>query len=145
MEGQATYFELASTVLVPGLGASSWRDQIQADSNRRDRTKFTATTVEETAAHMSNCDRSGTCDGFRYFAGSLAHELLVNSYGVDTYINWNIAMAKELPDFRWYGMSESVRQQGSAQFASLFERYFDIDLTTWEQTELAAYVLDTFS
>ena len=144
MEGQATYFELSSTVLVPGLGASSWRDQIQSSSNRRDRTKFTATTIAETVAHMSECNTSGTCDGFRYFAGSLAHELLVNTYGVDSYINWNLAIARELPDFKWYGMSESVRQLGNAQFSELFLEYFGINIDTWEQTELAAYILGIY-
>lgn len=141
VEGQATYFELASTVLVPGLGASSWRDQIEADTSRRDQTKFTATTVEETYAHMNQCNTSGQCNGFRYFAGSLAHELLVNTYGVNTYIDWNRAIARDLPDFKWYGMSETVRQAGNAQFASLFEDYFGVNIDTWERTDLSQYIL----
>jgi hypothetical protein len=145
IEGQATYFELAATVLVPDLGASDWRDEIGRDTYRQDELKFKASNVSETVAYMDECDNTGKCNGFRYFGASLAHELLVNTYGIETYLNWNLALAERLPDFFWRGMDEETGRLGRMQFEDIFEEFFGIDIDTWEQTEFASLVLETYN
>jgi hypothetical protein len=145
IEGQATYFELAATVLVPDLGASEWRDEIGRDTYRQDELKFNASNVSETVAYMDECDKTGKCNGFRYFGASLAHELLVNTYGIDTYLNWNLALAERLPDFFWRGMDEETSRLGNLQFEEIFEEFFGTDIDTWEQTEFASLVLETYN
>ena len=145
IEGQATYFELAATVLVPDLGASDWRDEIGRETYRNDELKFNASTVEETVAYMDECDKTGKCNGFRYFGASLAHELLVNTYGIDTYLDWNLEIAERLPDFFWRGMDEETARQGNLQFAEIFEEFYGVDIDAWEQTVFASLVLETYN
>ena len=145
IEGQATYFELAATVLVPDLGASDWRDEVGRDTYSRDELRFNASTVEETVAYMDECDKTGKCNGFRYFGASLAHELLVNTYGIDTYLDWNLEIAERLPDFFWRGMDEETARQGNLQFAEIFEEFYGVDIDAWEQTVFASLVLETYN
>jgi len=145
IEGQATYFELAATVLVPDLGASDWRDEIGRDTYRQDELKFNASNVAETVAYMDECNKTGKCNGFRYFGASLAHELLVSTYGIETYLNWNLALAERLPDFFWRGMDEETARLGNLQFEDIFEEFYGTDINTWEQTELARLVLETYN
>ena len=145
IEGQATYFELAATVLVPNLGASDWRDEIGRDTYSRDELKFNASNVAETLAYINECNKTGKCNGFRYFGASLAHELLVNTYGIETYLNWNLALAESLPDFFWRGMDEETARLGNLQFEEIFEEFFGTDIGTWEQTEFASLVLETYN
>lgn len=145
IEGQATYFELAATVLVPDLGASDWRDEVGRDTYSRDELRFNASTVEETVAYMDECEKTGKCNGFRYFGASLAHELLVNTYGIDTYLEWNLEIAERLPDFFWRGMDEETARQGNLQFAEIFEEFYGVDIDAWEQTVFASLVLETYN
>jgi len=145
VEGQATYFELAASVLIEDLGVGSWRDELANQSPGRDNPRFTATTREEVAEYMRVCDGGGQCDGFRYFGASLAHELLVKTFGMDAYFEWNLALASDLPDFDWNGMPESVRNEGAAGFARLFEEHFGIELAKWEQSDYADYLLENYN
>ena len=142
---QATYFELAATVLIPELGASNWRDEIGRETYGRDELKFDATTPEETGQYFDECSKTGKCDGFRYFGASLAHELLVTTFGIDTYLNWNLAIAERLPDFFWQGMDEESMQKGNEGFETAFQEFFGVDIETWENTSLASFVLDTYN
>lgn len=145
IEGQATYFELAATVLIPELGASDWRDEIGWDTYSRDELKFKASTKEEAAQYFDECDRTGQCNGFRYFGASLAHELLVNTFGIDAYLNWNRAIAERLPNFYWRGMDEQSVREGREGFSEAFLEFFGEDIDSWEKNELATYVLETYN
>ena len=144
VEGQATYFELASSVLVSGLGASDWRDEQASLTMSQDELKFSADTADETYDHMQKCSFGGSCQGFKYFGASLAHELLVNSYGIDKYIDWNLALAERLPDFTWRNMPDETMQQGLREFDAIFEEFFGIDIDQWERDELSPYILKTY-
>lgn len=144
VEGQATYFELAASILVPELGSENWRDELAANAPSRDELQFNATTTDEVNEYMAKCNGEFNCDGFRYFGASLAHELLVNTFGMEKYFAWNVALAKELPDFNWRGMTEKVTEEGQSGFARLFEEYFDVDIQEWERTQLASYILANY-
>jgi len=145
IEGQATYFELAASVLVPGLGASGWRDEIVRDTYSRDELKFNASNVEETVAYIDQCNRTGKCNGFRYFGASLAHELLVESFGIDSYLKWNEAIAERLPNFYWRGMDEVSRALGNQGFEDAFNEFFGVNIRTWETNDLAQFVFETYN
>ena len=147
VEGQATYFELAASVLVPDLRGTNWRDEQLVQSHQNDQHKFTATTVDEVVQYLYDCDHGKNCDGFRYLGASFAHQLLVNEYGVEKYLAWNLALAEQLPDFDWKVMHERPDdvQRGTRLFASLFEEFFGSDLETWEREVFAPYVLEHYT
>lgn len=148
VEGQATYFELAASVLVPDLRGTNWRDEQLIQSHANDEHRFNAKTVDEVVQYMYDCDYGKKrCDGFRYLGASFAHQLLVNAYGVETYLAWNLALAEQLPDFNWKVMHERPDdvQRGTRLFATLFEEFFGLDLETWEREVFAPYVLEHYS
>ena len=64
---------------------------------------------------------------------------------MEKYIDWNLAIAERLPNFYWRGMDESVRNEGNQGFENAFREFFGTDLDTWENTELASFVLETYS
>lgn len=148
VEGQATYFELAASVLVPDLRGTNWRDEQLIQSHANDEHRFTAKTVDEVVEYMWECDYGKKrCDGFRYLGASFAHQLLVNEHGVEKYLAWNLAIADQLPDFNWKVMHERQDDvdRGTKLFASLFEEFFGSDLETWEREVFAPYVLEHYS
>lgn len=146
VEGQATYFEMASSVLVSGLGGENWRLEQAALANTQDDIPFTAKNAQQAYDFMKKCNSGANCQGLMYFGSSLAHELLVNTYGVDKYIAWNLALADRLPDFRWREtpQNESVMREGMRGFADAFKEFFGADIDEWERTEFAPYLLATY-
>ena len=145
VEGQATYFELAVSILAPSLAGANWRDESIGNSWRRDENPFRATTAQEAYEFLRNCDGPQECDGFRYVGASFAHELLVNTYGIETYKAWNRAIAEQLPDFVWEGQLQEERDLGNRQFAELFNEYFEIDIDQWEQVNYSEYLVEQFA
>lgn len=143
IEGQATYFELAASVLVPGQGFSNWRDDQLRQAHRQDEIKFTATTSEETYQHLLSCQRGG-CEGLRYIGASFAHELLVNTYGIEAYFAWNRDMAESLPPMNWRNYDPETDRKGQVIFREVFERNFGLDLETWEKDHYAPYLLENY-
>jgi hypothetical protein len=146
IEGQATYFEMASSVLVAGLGGSNWRTEQAQLAATQDDIRFEATTPEATYEFMKKCESGSNCQGLSYFGSSLAHELLVNTYGVKKYFDWNLALAERLPDFLWREtpQNKAVMRQGVEGFAKIFKEYFGVDIDKWERAELAPYILATY-
>jgi hypothetical protein len=146
VEGQATYFELAASVLIPDLRGSNWRDDQLRQAHKNDEYKFEATTVEEAYEYMRACDSGKNCDGFRYIGASFAHELLVTEFGMEKYIEWNLAIARDLPDFNWRTMSSTpdIAEKGRRMFEEYFEAHFAIDINTWEREVLAPYILEHY-
>jgi hypothetical protein len=146
IEGQATYFEMASSVLVSGLGGSNWRAEQAELAGTQDRIRFNATTAKEAYEFMKKCETGTGCQGFSYFGSSLAHELLVNTYGVEKYFAWNLALADRLPDFLWRETpsNQAVMQRGLQGFAKIFKEFFDVDIDEWERKEFAPYLLQTY-
>jgi hypothetical protein len=145
MEGQATYFEMAASVLLNSTGDFNYRDKAIAESHRRDDHLFVATTSAEAYEFLKKCNGTQDCHGFRYIGASFAHELLVNTYGLDAYKGWNKALAKQLPDFHWQGQPQSETNQGNAMFADLFQEYFGVNIDTWERDTYSQYLVDQFS
>lgn len=147
VEGQATYFELAASVLVPNLRGTNWRDEQLIQSHVNDQHKFKSKTVEGVIQYMYECDHGKNCDGFRYLGASFAHQLLVNEFGVKKYLDWNLALADQLPDFNWKEMQNRHDdvEKGRRLFAELFEQHFKIDIVTWENEVLAPYLLEHYS
>jgi hypothetical protein len=144
VEGQATYFELASSVLVSDLGATNWREELASQTMNQDEKKFNAKTAAETFKYMKMCENGGNCNGFSYFGGSLAHELLVNSFGIEKYMDFNLAIADRLPDYFWKGMKETERKAGIKGFGEAFKEFFGTEIEEWERTSLAPYVLEVY-
>jgi hypothetical protein len=146
VEGQATYFELAASVLVPDLRGSNWRDDQLRQAHGQDKHRFKAKTVEEAYRYMQECDSGYECDGFRYVGASFAHQLLVDEFGMDKYIEWNLAIARDLPDFNWRTMHKTpdIAQKGRTMFEESFQEHFGIDINTWEKTVFAPYVLEHY-
>jgi hypothetical protein len=146
MEGQATYFEVAASVLVGSLADTNWRLRAIADSDRRDEHPFVATTSADAYQFLKQCNNNTqNCQGLRYIGASFAHELLINTYGLDAYKAWNQAIAKQLPDFHWQGQPEEERVQGNTMFAELFQQYFKVDIDDWEKNTYSQYLVDQFS
>jgi hypothetical protein len=144
IEGQATYFELAASVLVPELGAGNWRDEQMRQGFSQDKFKFTAETPEEVADHIKTCDEQYNCDGLRYIGASMAHELLVNSYGMDAYFAWNKGMAERLPPMNWRNFDNQKADLGNKLFPEIFEDTFGIPLETWEKEQLYPYLIENY-
>lgn len=144
IEGQATYFELAGSVLVPELGTGNWRDEQMRQSFSQDEIKFFAKTPEEVGQHIRACDRPDVCNGFRYIGASMAHELLVNTYGMDAYFAWNRDMAERLPPMNWRSFDEQKAKIGNRLFPKIFEENFGIALDTWEREQLAPYLIENY-
>ena len=146
IEGQATYFEMASSVLVSGLGGSNWRREQAEMAATQDRIRFNATTPKETYEFMMNCQTGPNCQGLSYFGSSLAHELLVNTYGVEKYFAWNLALADRLPDFLWRETpsDQNAMRKGNEGFAKIFKEFFETDIDEWERKEFAPYLLKTY-
>ena len=146
IEGQATYFEMASSVLVSGLGGSNWRSEQAELAATQDEIPFTAKNAKQAYEFLKNCERSPNCQGMSYFGSSLAHELLVNTYGVDKYFAWNLALADRLPDFLWREtpQNQAVMQEGIQGFAKIFKEFFEVDIDKWERNEFAPYLLATY-
>jgi hypothetical protein len=71
---------------------------------------------------------------------------LVNTYGVDKYFAWNLALADRLPDFLWRETpyNQSTMRQGNEGFANIFKEFFGIDIDDWERREFAPYLLETY-
>lgn len=143
IEGQATYFELAASVLVPGQGYGNWRDDQLRQAFSKDEIKFTATTKEEAHEHFLVCDRA-RCDGLRYIGSSFAHELLVNTYGMETYFVWNQDMAATLPPMNWRNFDREKSDLGQKLFPEIFEKHFGIDLETWERDYYMPYLIENY-
>jgi hypothetical protein len=143
IEGQATYFELAASVLVPGQGFGNWRDDQLRQAFSQDEIKFTATTPEEAYDHFVTCQRAN-CDGLRYIGSSFAHELLVNSYGMETYFAWNQDMAATLPPMNWRNYDQEKSDLGQKLFPEIFEKHFGIDLETWERDYYMPYLIENY-
>lgn len=144
VEGQATYFELASSVLVSDLGATNWREELASQTMNQDEKKFNAKTPAETFKYMKMCENGGNCNGFSYFGGSLAHELLVTSFGIDKYMDFNLAIANRLPDYFWRGMNDADRKTGIKGFEKTFQEFFGTEIEDWERNSLAPFVLDVY-
>jgi hypothetical protein len=146
IEGQATYFEMASSVLVSGLGGSNWRTEQAELAATQDEIPFNAKTAKQAYEILKNCERSPNCQGLSYFGSSLAHELLVNTYGVEKYFAWNLALAKRLPDFLWRETprNEVTMRQGVDGFAKIFKKVFGKDIDEWEREDFAPYLLVTY-
>lgn len=145
VEGQATYFEMAVSILAGSLAGYSWRDEAIATSNQRDANPFLATTAAEAYDYLRKCDGPQECDGMRYVGSSFAHELLVNTYGLETYKTWNKAIAEQLPDFVWDGQPQPEGDLGNKLFAELFLEHFEVEINQWEKEELSPYLLEQFS
>lgn len=143
IEGQATYFELAASVLVPDQGLSNWRDDQLRQALSQDELKFTATSKEEAYEHFVACQRA-SCDGLRYIGSSFAHELLVNSYGMEAYFAWNKDMAATLPPMNWRNYDQEKSDLGQKLFPELFEKHFGIDIETWEREHYMPYLLENY-
>jgi hypothetical protein len=143
IEGQATYFELAASVLIPGQGYSNWRDDQLRQALSQDEIKFTATTKEEAYDHFLACQRAN-CDGLRYIGSSFAHELLVNTYGMETYFAWNKDMAATLPPMNWRNFDQEKSDLGQKLFPELFEKHFGVDLDTWERDYYMPYLIENY-
>jgi hypothetical protein len=94
---------------------------------------------------LKKCNGRQNCEGLRYIGASFAHELLVNTYGLETYRAWNQALAEQLPDFVWSGQPEEKRVQGNKMFADLFQEYFKVDIDDWEKNTYSQYLVDQFS
>jgi hypothetical protein len=146
IEGQATYFEMASSVLVSGLGGSNWRIEQAELAGKQDDIPFTATNAKQAYEFIQKCQSGPNCQGLSYFGSSLAHELLVSTYGVETYFAWNLALADRLPDFLWREtpQNQAVMQEGIQGFAKIFKEFFGVDIDKWERTEFAPYLLATY-
>ena len=146
IEGQATYFEMASSVLVSGLGGSNWRIEQAELAGTQDDIPFTATNAKQAYEFMQKCQNGSNCQGLSYFGSSLAHELLVNTYGVDKYFAWNLDIADRLPDFLWRETpsDQATMRKGNDGFAKSFKEFFGIDIDDWERKELAPYLLETY-
>jgi len=95
---------------------------------------------------LLDCDRGFNCDGFRYIGASFAHQLLVDEYGMDKYIDWNLAIARDLPDFNWRTMHKTpdIAEKGRRMFEESFQEHFGIDINTWEREVFAPYVLEHY-
>jgi hypothetical protein len=143
IEGQATYFELAASVLVPGQGFGNWRDDQLRQAFSQDEIRFAATTPEEAYDHFTTCQRAN-CDGLRYIGSSFAHELLVNSYGMETYFAWNQDMAATLPPMNWRNYDQEKSDLGQKLFPEIFEKHFGIDLETWERDYYMPYLIENY-
>jgi hypothetical protein len=144
MEGQATYFELAASVLVPELGAGNWRDDQMQQAFGQDKIQFTAKTAEEVEEHIKACDRPDVCNGLRYIGASMAHELLVNTYGMDAYFAWNKDMAERLPPMNYRNFDNQKAEIGNRLFPEIFEDNFGIPLETWEKEQLYPYLIENY-
>jgi|688.fasta_scaffold107130_3 hypothetical protein len=146
IEGQATYFEMASSVLVSGLGGSNWRLEQAELAGTQDDIPFTATNAKQAYEFIQKCQNGSTCQGLSYFGSSLAHELLVSTYGVNKYFAWNLALADRLPDFLWRETpsNQNTMRKGSEGFAKIFNEFFEIDIDDWERKEFAPYLLETY-
>jgi hypothetical protein len=143
IEGQATYFELAASVLVPEQGFGNWRDDQLRQAFSQDEIKFTATTKEAAYEHFLACQRA-KCEGLRYIGSSFAHELLVNSYGMDAYFAWNKDMAATLPPMNWRNFDQEKSDLGQKLFPELFEKHFGIDLEIWERDFYMPYLIENY-
>lgn len=146
VEGQATYFEMAASVLLPNLRSFNWRREQLVSFHGSDEHKFTASTPEEAYQHLLDCDSGKRCEGFRYLAASFAHELLVNEYGAEKYLAWNLDLADQLPDFAWDGKwkSSNEQQNGVKLFEKIFKDHFGIEITKWEREVFSPYVLENY-
>jgi hypothetical protein len=145
IEGQATYFEIATSFLIPDEGYDDWRTGMFEQSYREDIKKFTAETSEEAYQHLKECDRVDECNGFRYFGASLAHELLINTYGIETYHEWNRDLDNQLPDYVWGNTPQDLQELGSRLFAELFEEHFGVDIDVWEKDVYAPYLVEQYA
>jgi len=145
VEGQATYFEMAASILVSSVRGFDGRDQAIAESHSRDEHPFKATNSAEAYEFLKNCNGRQYCHGLNYIGGSFAHELLVNTYGLETYRAWNLALAEQLPDFVWQGQPEAERVQGNKMFANLFQEYFGVNIDDWEKNSYSQYLVDQFT
>ena len=143
MEGQATYFELAASVLIQQPDMGNWRDDQLRQAFSQDEIKFTATTPEEAYDHYVACQQAN-CDGLRYIGSSFAHELLVNSYGMETYFAWNQDMAATLPPMNWRNYDQEKSDIGQKLFPEIFEKHFGIDLETWERDYYMPYLIENY-
>lgn len=143
IEGQATYFELAASVLVPGQGLGNWRDDQLRQAFSQDELRFTATTKEEAYEHFLSCQRAN-CDGLRYIGSSFAHELLVNTYGMETYFAWNKDMAATLPPMNWRNFDQETSDLGQELFPEIFEKHFGVDINTWERDHYMPYLVENY-
>ena len=146
IEGQATYFEMASSVLVSGLGGSNWRIEQAELAATQDDIPFTATNAKQAYEFIQKCQNGSNCQGLSYFGSSLAHELLVNTYGVDKYFAWNLDIADRLPDFLWRETpsNQETMRKGNDGFAKSFKKFFGMDIDDWEKKEFAPYLLETY-
>ena len=146
IEGQATYFEMASSVLVSGLGGSNWRLEQAELAGTQDDIPFTATNAKQAYEFIQKCQSGSNCQGLSYFGSSLAHELLVSTYGINKYFAWNLALADRLPDFLWRETpsNQNTMRKGNEGFAKIFNEFFEIDIDDWERKEFAPYLLGTY-
>jgi hypothetical protein len=146
IEGQATYFEMASSVLVSGLGGSNWRLEQAELAGTQDDIPFTATNAKQAYEFIQKCQSGSNCQGLSYFGSSLAHELLVSTYCVNKYFAWNLALADRLPDFLWRETpsNQNTMRKGNEGFAKIFNEFFEIDIDDWERKEFAPYLLGTY-
>lgn len=143
IEGQATYFELAASVMVPGQGYENWRDEQLQQVVSQDELRYTAKTKEEAYEDFLDCQR-GNCDGLRYIGCSFAHELLINTYGMETYCAWNQDMATTLPPMNWRNFDQEKSDLGQKLLPELFEKHFGIDLETWEHDYYMPYLIENY-
>jgi hypothetical protein len=72
--------------------------------------------------------------------------LLVNTYGVEKYFAWNLALADRLPDFLWRETpsDQNAMRKGNEGFAKIFKEFFETDIDEWERKEFAPYLLKTY-
>ena len=74
----------------------------------------------------------------------MAHELLVNSYGMDSYFAWNKDMAERLPPMNWRNFDNQKADLGNKLFPEVFEDNFGIPLETWEKEQLYPYLIENY-
>jgi hypothetical protein len=70
----------------------------------------------------------------------------VDEFGMDKYIDWNLAIARDLPDFNWKTMHKTpdIAEKGRRMFEEIFQEKFGIDVNKWEREVLAPYVLANY-
>lgn len=143
VEGQATFFELAMAKLLYNDDYLR-REFIVTRPNRQDSLKFEATNIAEVREFLKECysTRNSECESFKYGAASLYHEKLIIDYGLPKYFEWQSVLAKKMPAGNPGTFSQAKQQLTERRFAEIFEQTFGLELSTWEQNDLAQYLLD---
>lgn len=143
VEGQATFFELASAKLLFNDNYMR-RELVVTRPSREDALKFEVSTIQEVRAFLEECyaAKNGECESFKYGAGSLFHEKLVIDYGLDKYFEWQKTLASRMPSGNPATFSQAKQREVESKFSEIFLETFKVRLFDWEQKVMSKYLLE---